>query len=177
MRDVVGVEREKWTVDPFAGLVKDGYIYGRGAIDFKGGMAVFAQALMDLARNKIPLKRDVIFLVESDEESATYNTSWLAQSHWDKMDCEFALNEGGWIMTQPNGQVRYVSVSTNDKLGIAILLTARGTSTHSSMPLPDNAIFSLARALTKLADYETKVELTPSTREFFPPWGRRRMLR
>lgn len=169
--DVVGVEREKWTVDPFAGLSKDGYIYGRGAIDFKGGMAVFAQALMDLAKNKVPLKRDVIFLVESDEESATYNTSWLAQSHWDKMDCEFALNEGGWIMTQPNGQVRYVSVSTNDKLGIAIMLTARGTSTHSSMPLPDNAIFSLARALTKLADYETKVELTPSTRQFFTTLG------
>ncbi len=169
--DVVGVEREKWTVDPFAGLAKDGYIYGRGAIDFKGGMAVFAQALMDLARNKVPLKRDVIFLVESDEESATYNTSWLAQSHWDKMDCEFALNEGGWIMTQPNGQVRYVSVSTNDKLGIAIMLTARGTSTHSSMPLPDNAIFSLARALTKLADYQTKVELTPSTRQFFTTLG------
>jgi acetylornithine deacetylase/succinyl-diaminopimelate desuccinylase-like protein len=169
--DVVGVEREKWTVDPFAGLTKDGYIYGRGAIDFKGGMAVFAEALMDLVKNKVPLKRDVIFLIESDEESATYNTSWLAQSHWDKMDCEFALNEGGWIMTKPNGQVRYVSVSTNDKSSIGILLTARGTSTHSSMPLPDNAIFSLARALTKLGDYETKVELTPSTRQFFTTLG------
>jgi acetylornithine deacetylase/succinyl-diaminopimelate desuccinylase-like protein len=169
--DVVGVERDKWTVDPFAGLTKDGYIYGRGAIDFKGGMAVFAQAVMELARNKVPLKRDVIFLVEADEESATYNTSWLAQSHWDKMDCEFALNEGGWIMTKPNGEVRYVSVSTNDKSSIAILLTARGTSTHSSMPLPDNAIFSLARALTKLGDYETKVELTPSTRQFFSTLG------
>jgi len=169
--DVVGVERDKWTVDPFAGLMKDGFVYGRGAIDFKGGMAVFAQAVMKLARNKVPLKRDVIFLVESDEESATYNTSWLAQSHWDRMDCEFALNEGGWIMTRPNGQVRYVSVSTNDKSSIAILLTAKGTSTHSSMPLPDNAIFSLARALAKLGDYETKVELTPSTRQFFTTLG------
>lgn len=169
--DVVGVERDKWTVDPFAGLMKDGFVYGRGAIDFKGGMAVFAQAVMELARNKVPLRRDVIFLVESDEESATYNTSWLAQSHWDRMDCEFALNEGGWIMTRPNGQVRYVSVSTNDKSSIAILLTAKGTSTHSSMPLPDNAIFSLARALAKLGDYETKVELTPSTRQFFTTLG------
>jgi acetylornithine deacetylase/succinyl-diaminopimelate desuccinylase-like protein len=169
--DVVGVERDKWTVDPFAGLIKDGFVYGRGAIDFKGGMAVFAQAVMELARKKVPLKRDVIFLVESDEESATYNTSWLAQSHWDRMDCEFALNEGGWIMTTPNGQVRYVSVSTNDKSSIAILLTAKGTSTHSSMPLPDNAIFSLARALAKLGDYETKVELTPSTRQFFTTLG------
>jgi len=169
--DVVGVERDKWTVDPFAGTMKDGYVYGRGAIDFKGGMAVFAQAVMDLAKNKVPLKRDVIFLVESDEESATYNTSWLAQSHWDKMDCEFALNEGGWILTKPNGDVRYVSVSTNDKSSMAVMLSAHGTSTHSSMPLPDNAIFALARALTKLGDYETKVELTPSTRQFFATLG------
>ena len=77
--DVVGVEREKWTVDPFAGIVKDGYVYGRGAIDFKGGIAVFAEAVMRLARNKVPLKRDVIFLVEADEEGAQYNTSWLAR--------------------------------------------------------------------------------------------------
>src|SRR5919202_1947514 len=76
--DVVGVEREKWTVDPFAGVVKDGYVFGRGAIDFKGGMAVFVQAVMDLARNKVPLARDVIFLVEADEEGGRYNTTWLA---------------------------------------------------------------------------------------------------
>ena len=170
--DVVGVEREKWTVDPFAGIIKDGYVYGRGAIDFKGGMAVFAQAVMNLAKNKVALKRDVIFLVESDEESATWNTSWLAQSHWDKMDCEFALNEGGWIMTNPNGSVRYVSVSTNDKSSIGINLTARGTSTHSSMPLPDNAIFALSRALVKLGDYETKVELTDSNKQFFTTLGK-----
>lgn len=170
--DVVGVEREKWTVDPFAGLIKDGYVWGRGAIDFKGGMAVFAQAVMRLAREKVPLKRDVIFLVEADEEAAQYNTSWLAQSHWDKMDCEFALNEGGWIMKRPDGRVRYVSISTADKSGITLVLTARGTSTHSSMPRPDNAIFRLAKALSRLAEYETKPELTASTREFFLTLGK-----
>ena len=61
--DVVGVEREKWSVDPFAGVMKDGYVYGRGAIDFKGGMAVFARAVMMLAERKVPLARDVIFVV------------------------------------------------------------------------------------------------------------------
>src|SRR5207253_9340089 len=79
--DVVGVEREKWSVDPFAGLIDNGYVYGRGAIDFKGGMAVFAAAVMRLAQNKVPLKRDVIFMVEADEEGGQYNTSWLAESH------------------------------------------------------------------------------------------------
>jgi acetylornithine deacetylase/succinyl-diaminopimelate desuccinylase-like protein len=165
--DVVGVEREKWTVDPFAGVIKDGYVYGRGAIDFKGGIAVFAEAVMRLARNKIPLKRDVIFMIEADEEAQPYNTTWLAREHWDKMDCEFALNEGGWIIKRDNGSVRYVSISTADKTSIALVLTAHGTSTHSSMPRPDQAIFRLAKALAKLADYETKPEFTASTREFF----------
>lgn len=165
--DVVGVEKEKWSVDPFGAVVKDGRIYGRGAIDFKGGIAVFARAVMQLAENKVALARDVIFVVEADEEAAPYNTTWLAQTHWADLDCEFALNEGGWIMADDNGHVRYVSVSTADKSSIAVILTARGTSTHSSMPRPDNAIFALSKALSRLANYETPVQLTPGTRRFF----------
>jgi acetylornithine deacetylase/succinyl-diaminopimelate desuccinylase-like protein len=165
--DVVGVEREKWTVNPFGGIIKDGYVYGRGAIDFKGGMAVFAEAVMRLARNKVPLKRDVIFMIEADEEAQPLNTSWLAQTHWDKMDCEFALNEGGWIMQRPDGKVRYVSISTADKTSMSLVLTARGTSTHSSMPRPDSAIFRLSKAMAKLSEFDMKPELTASTREFF----------
>lgn len=164
--DTVGVEREKWTVDPFAGIIRDGYVYGRGAIDFKGGLAVFAEAVLRLARNRVPLHRDVILLSEADEESAPYNTSWLAQTHWSQMDCEFALNEGGWVMRGDAG-VRYVSISTADKSGVSLTLTARGTSTHSSMPRPDNAIFTLGKALAKLADYDTPPRLITSTREFF----------
>jgi acetylornithine deacetylase/succinyl-diaminopimelate desuccinylase-like protein len=165
--DVVGVEREKWTVDPFAGVVKNGYVFGRGAIDFKGGMAVFARAAMMLAERKVPLDRDVILLAEADEENGRYSTSWLATEHWDKIDAEFALNEGGWIITDANGKVRYVSISTADKVAVPIILTAKGTSTHSSMPRPDNAIFALSRAMAKLSTYETPVNLTPATRRFF----------
>jgi acetylornithine deacetylase/succinyl-diaminopimelate desuccinylase-like protein len=170
--DVVGVERDKWTVDPFSGVLRDGYLYGRGAIDFKGGIAVFARAVMDLARNKVPLARDVIFLSEADEEGGRYNTTWLAKSHWDQLDCEFALNEGGWIIQNPDRSVRYVSISTADKNSVSWVLTARGTSTHSSMPRPDSAIARLAKALVKLADYETKPALIPSTREFFTALGK-----
>src|SRR5580658_2777166 len=149
--DVVGVEREKWSIDPFAGIMKDGYVFGRGAIDFKGGLAVFAEAAMMLAKNKVPLARDVIFLSEADEEGGKYNASWLAQSHWDKIACEFSLNEGGWIIKNANGKVRYVSISTADKVGVSLVLRARGKSTHSSMPVADNAIFTLAKALARLA--------------------------
>ncbi len=165
--DVVGVERDKWSLDPFAGIVKDGYIYGRGAIDFKGGLAVFTQAALDIARQKPKLKRDLILLVEADEEGGLYGTGFLAEKAWDKIDCEFALNEGGWILRNDAGKVQYVSISTADKTNISLLLRAKGTSTHSSMPLPDNAIYRLARALTKLSAYDTKPKLNASTKQFF----------
>ena len=165
--DVVGVEREKWSVDPFAGVIKGGYVYGRGAIDFKGGLAVFAQAVLNIAKNKIPLDRDIIFLSEADEEGGLYNTRWLAEKAWDKIDCQYSLNEGGWIIQDDKGKVLYVSISTADKSGVSLRLTARGTSTHSSMPRKDNAIYTLARALGALSEYDTKPRLTPETRQFF----------
>jgi acetylornithine deacetylase/succinyl-diaminopimelate desuccinylase-like protein len=165
--DVVGVEREKWTFDPFAGTIQDGFVFGRGALDFKGGLAVFARAVMLLAENRIPLARDVIFLAEADEEGGRYSTFWLAQHHWAKIDCEFALNEGGWIIKRPDGGVRYVSISTADKSAVSLVLTARGASTHSSLPRPDNAIFRLSKALARLADYDTEPTLIPITRQFF----------
>ncbi len=163
----MGVEREKWTVDPFAGTIREGYVYGRGAIDFKGGLAVFAEAVIRLARNHVPLHRDVILLSEADEEGGRYSTTWLAETHWNLIRCQFALNEGGWIIKDQNEKIRYVSISTADKLSVSLLLTARGTSTHSSMPRPDSPIYALASALSKLADYDTPVQLIPSTRDFF----------
>ena len=171
--DVVGVEREKWTVEPFASVIADGHVLGRGAIDFKGGMAVFARAVMMLAERKVPLARDVIFVAEADEEGALpYNANWLARQNWSDIDAEFALNEGGWIMKGDDGGVRYVSISTADKLSIPLTVTAHGTSTHSSMPRPDNAIFSLSRAMAKLSMYETPLTITPSTKQFFTALSR-----
>jgi acetylornithine deacetylase/succinyl-diaminopimelate desuccinylase-like protein len=170
--DVVGVEREKWSLDPFAGEVKDGYVFGRGAIDFKGGMAVFARAVMMLAERHIPLARDVIFIAEADEEGGSYNTTWLSREHWADMDAEFALNEGGWIMKRDDGRVRYVSISTADKSSIPLTVTARGTSTHSSMPRPDNAIFALSRAMAKLSTYEPPLVITAATKQFFTTLAR-----
>jgi acetylornithine deacetylase/succinyl-diaminopimelate desuccinylase-like protein len=170
--DVVGVEREKWTVDPFAGTIKDGYVFGRGALDFKGGIAVFARAAMLLAERKVSLDRDVIFLAEADEENGRYSTRWLAEQHWDKIDAEFALNEGGWIIKGADGGVRYTSISTADKSTANIVMTSKGTSTHSSMPRPDNAIIALGRALAKVGEYETPVTFTPASRRFVETLGR-----
>jgi acetylornithine deacetylase/succinyl-diaminopimelate desuccinylase-like protein len=114
----------------------------------------------------VPLARDVILLAEADEEAQPYNASWLAERHWSKIDCEFALNEGGWIIKGEDGRVKYVSISTADKVSIAVTMTAFGTSTHSSMPRSDSAIFALSKAMAKLADYDTKVQVIPIARRF-----------
>ena len=169
--DVVGVEREKWSLDPFGGVIRDGHVYGRGAIDFKGGLAVFAIAALRLAERKVPLARDVIFMAEADEEGQPMNTSWLAREHWASMDAEFALNEGGWVIKNDDGRVRYVSISTADKSVTGIILTATGTSTHSSMPLPDNAIATLGAAIARITAHETPVQLTTESRQFFRTLG------
>src|SRR5262245_57905883 len=130
--DVVGVERNKWTVDPFGGVAKDGYIYGRGAADDKGMTSACLEVLVLLHRLKVPLDRDVIFLAEGGEEGNTYvGIDYMVSKHWDKIDCEFALNEGGRIYDK-GGKVQYVGVATTEKVPRAIFLTAKGTSGHGS---------------------------------------------
>ena len=165
--DVVGVERSGWHLDPISGQLEDGYLYGRGAIDNKGSLAVFTEALIRLAKEKVPLNRDIILLSEADEESGRYGTEWLAENYFSKIDCAAALNEGGWIIENPDGSVQYVSISTADKISAWFKLTSHGTTTHSSMPIPNSAISQLAEALSELAHYRTKVRLLSSTQQFF----------
>src|SRR5438093_11504833 len=132
--DVVGVEREKWTVDPFGGVIKDGYIYGRGAVDDKDNAAAALQVLLMLHRQKTPLDRDLIVLFESGEEGTTQvGIEYMVKAHWDKIDCEFAILEGGQIDVQ-NGRVRDVLVATTEKIPNTTRLVAHGTSGHGSIP-------------------------------------------
>src|SRR5438270_12363471 len=112
--DVVGVERDKWTVDPFAALIKDGYIYGRGSHDDKGMDAANLEVFLLLHRMKVPLDRDVILLAEAGEEGTTqFGIDYMVANHWDEIACEFALNEGGGA-PEDNGKVQYVGVSTTE---------------------------------------------------------------
>ena len=165
--DVVGVERDKWTVDPFGAVIKDGYIYGRGAADDKGMTSVCLEIMLLLHRLKVPLDRDVIFLAESGEESSTYvGIDFMVKQHWDKIACEFALNEGGRIFQKSN-RVQYVGVATTEKVPRPILLSARGTSGHGSQPRMDNAIVRLAAAVGKFATWQPPMRLNDTTRAFF----------
>lgn len=165
--DVVGVEREKWTVEPFSGIIKDGYIYGRGASDDKGMTSVCLEIMLLLHRLKIPIDRDVIFLAESGEESSTHvGIDFMVKQHWDKIECEYALNEGGRIFQKGN-RIQYVGISTTEKVPRPILLSARGTSGHGSQPRPDNAVVHLAAAVGKFATWQPPMRLNDTTRAFF----------
>ena len=104
--DTVGVEAPLWSVDPFAAVIRGDYMYGRGTLDFKGGLAAFTVAVMRLARAGVPLKRDVILLAEADEEGGDYGTGWLEENHRDKIDAGVSLNEGGWIFKDGSGRPR-----------------------------------------------------------------------
>ena len=108
-----------------------------------------------------------ILLSEADEESGRYGTEWLAENYFSKIDCAAALNEGGWIIENPDGSVQYMSISTADKISAWFKLTAHGTTTHSSMPVPNSAISQLSEALSELAHYRTKVHPLGSTQQFF----------
>jgi acetylornithine deacetylase/succinyl-diaminopimelate desuccinylase-like protein len=165
--DVVGVERDKWTVDPFAGVIKDGYVYGRGAIDDKSMDAANLEVFLLLHRLKVPLDRDVILLAEAGEEGTTqFGIDFMVDKHWDEIACEFALNEGGDI-PEENGKVQYVAVSTTQKVPRGFSLVAHGSSGHGSAPRMDNAIAHLAVAVEKTANWEAPMRLNETTRRFF----------
>jgi len=165
--DTVGVQREQWTVDAFAGLIRDGYVFGRGALDDKSGVAAMLQVFLMIHRQKLPLDRDVIFLAEAGEEAGGgVGIDFLIEKHWPKIECEFALNEGAEIL-EKNGKVQYVGVATSEKLVRTMKLVARGTSGHGSMPRMDNAIVHLAAAVAKLGNYQPPLRLNETTRTFF----------
>jgi acetylornithine deacetylase/succinyl-diaminopimelate desuccinylase-like protein len=161
--DVVGVERDKWTMDPFAATIKDGYLYGRGSVDDKSMDAANLEVFLLLHRMKIPLDRDVILLAEAGEEGTSqFGIDFMVAKHWDEISCEYALNEGGDI-PEENGKVQYVAVSTTQKVPRGFSLVAHGTSGHGSAPRLDNAIAHLAAAVDKASRWESPMRLNETT--------------
>ncbi len=165
--DVVGVERDKWTFDPFAGTIKDGYVYGRGASDDKGMTSACLEVFLILHRLHAPLDRDVIFLAEADEEAGGQaGINYMVQNHWDAIDSEFALNEGGSIH-EKDGKVQYVGVATTEKVPRGMTVRAVGTSGHGSMPRLDNPVTHLAAAIAKIGSWQPPMRFNETTRTFF----------
>ena len=165
--DVVPVERAKWSVDPFGAVVRDGYLFGRGASDDKSMVAVFLQVVLMLRRAGVALDRDVIYAAVADEEvSSVFGIRFLVQQHWDRIACEFAINEGGNTLME-GGRVRYVGIATTEKIPRTFFLTAKGVSAHASRPRTDNAITHLAAAVAKVGGWQPPMRLNDTTRAFF----------
>ena len=112
LTDVVGVQRDRWSVDPFAAVRKDGYVYGRGTTDDKDKLAANLMVFLELKRSRVKLDRDVIFLAEAGEESSTQvGIDYMVREHWPEIDAEYAITEGGGGVSE-NGVVSYVTIST-----------------------------------------------------------------
>lgn len=166
--DVVGVEKEKWTVDPFGAVIKDGYVFGRGAVDDKDNLAGAIQVMILLNRSKVALDRDVILLAEAGEEGTTsVGIEYMVNNHWAKIESEIALLEGGGLIVDSKGKLIAVEVSTTEKVPNSTTLIARGTSGHGSIPRPDNPIVHLAAAVGKVGSYQAPVRLSETTRAYF----------
>jgi acetylornithine deacetylase/succinyl-diaminopimelate desuccinylase-like protein len=145
--DVVGVQRDKWPVDPFGAILKDGYIWGRGSIDDKDKLAANLMIMLLLKRSGAKLDRDVIFLAESGEEGTTGpGIEFMVNQHLDAINSEFALTEGGGA-TLENGRVTSVSIQTTEKVPRGVRLVVEGTSGHASIPRVDNALVHLSGAV------------------------------
>ncbi len=169
--DVVGVERDQWSERPFGGDVVDGYVYGRGAIDDKGMLACNLQAMLLIKKYMVDvgeeLSRDVVFVATGDEETGgAFGIDWLTKHHPELAEAEWALNEGGRVRIV-KGRTLYAAVQCAEKVPHAVVVRATGTSGHASVPLPDNAIARLARAIAAIAAHREPLHLTEVSRGFF----------
>ncbi len=165
--DVVGVQRSKWSVDPFGAVRRNGYIYGRGAMDDKGHVTAGLMVMLLLQRNHVKLNRDVIFLAEAGEEGTTgVGIDFLVSHHWDEIAAEYALAEGGSAIAQ-SGKVRYVAITTAEKVPRGVRLVAHGSAGHASRPAVDNPVVHLAEAVAKIGRWRTPLHLNETTRAYF----------
>jgi acetylornithine deacetylase/succinyl-diaminopimelate desuccinylase-like protein len=171
--DVVAAARSFWTVDPFGGVVKDGYVWGRGALDTKGlGIAQFVAALL-VKRQGITLDRDVILLATCDEEiGGTLGAGDVVKNHFDALgNAEFVLNEGGGIRTDDSGKTLYFGVLAAEKAPFWMEVVARGNPGHGSVPRDDTAPNRLVRTLERIRAWERPLTVTPVVERYFRAIG------
>src|SRR5580658_6144573 len=166
--DVVGVQPEKWPVDPFSAAIKNGYIWGRGSLDDKPVLSANLMVMLLLKRNHVTLDRDVIFLAESGEEADTTGVgiNFMVKEHYDEIDAEYSLTEGG-NATIEDGKVVAMNIGTAEKVPARVRLVATGTSGHGSVPRMDNALIHLGAAVEKVGQWQTPMRLNDTTRAYF----------
>ena len=167
--DVVPAERRFWQEDPFAGTIKDGQVWGRGALDMKSMGVMEMLALILLKRQGVPLKRDLLLVACADEEQGGIaGIDWLDANQPELLDADYVINEGGYGSTEMFGVARPVfACSVGEKGPLWLRLTAQGMPGHSSVPHPDNCLERLVRALYKLQQWERPLTPLPEVRTMF----------
>ncbi len=162
--DVVPVS-EGWSVAPFSGEIKDGFVHGRGALDCKGLVAAEAYAVIQLASNA-RLKGRLIFAATAGEETGgEFGVKWLVENCKDKIMADFTVTEGGWEPMRIGDKACHF-VQAGEKAGIRLKLKTRGVSFHGSLPmLGDNAVAKMAKVIKGLAEYQPEIILIPEVKQ------------
>lgn len=176
--DVVPAQASEWSVPPFSAEIKDGQLWGRGALDMKSLDAMEIQTFLRLKQENAKLDGDVILVLVADEEAGGANgAEFLVDNHWDKLDAKYLLNEGS-VGVRKMGLHLY-PIQTAEK-GVAwFKMTARGQSGHGSMPSTDNAVLKLAEAVETVSTHNFPMVPTPVLKEFLTrvgeklPWWKR----
>jgi acetylornithine deacetylase/succinyl-diaminopimelate desuccinylase-like protein len=166
--DVVEAHREDWSVDPFTFLEKDGFYYGRGTQDMKSGDAIMATTLIRFKKEGFIPDRDIILALTADEEGGKSNgVDWLVNNHRDLIDAEMVFNHDGGGLFTDHGKPVMMSVDATEKLYADYQLSTTNPGGHSSIPRPDNAIYSLTNGLNRLEHYQFPFELNDVTRVYY----------
>ena len=167
--DVVPVERQYWTVEPFAGEVRDGYVWGRGALDMKGMGIMELMSVLLLKRLGLSLRRDVVFFAVADEEAGSiFGIEWFAENHPDLLKGAVCINEGAFGFAGYNGvDLPFFGYAPAEKNPLWLRLRAEGLPGHGSLPHSDNALGRMARALNRIQSWKQARVILPEMQPFF----------
>jgi acetylornithine deacetylase/succinyl-diaminopimelate desuccinylase-like protein len=166
--DVVLADAGEWSVPPFAGELRDGHVWGRGALDMKGQVAASAVAIASLAREGFRPSGDLIFAATADEEvGEDFGLSWLCHEHPDAVRCDYAINEGGGDRLELADGTLIYQGTVAEKMSAPFVLRVRGRSGHASIPaIADNALVKAARLIERLAAFRPEPQLGPEVEGF-----------
>jgi len=166
--DVVPANPKEWQVPPFSAQIRDGEVWGRGTLDDKGPGVIELMAMLAIKRAGILLNRDVIFVATGDEEEGgKVGAGWMVDREADVFaDAQFLLNEGGGIMSRPNGR-KYYGVSLSEKTPLWLRLTATGEAGHAAVPPDSTAVTRLVAALDRVAAYRSPLRVVNPVRDYF----------
>ena len=166
--DVVEARREDWSTDPFKFVEKDGYFYGRGTQDMKDGDAIMVTTLIRMKQAGFKPDRDIILALTADEEGGSSNgVDWLLKHHRDLVEAEFVLNHDGSSIVSDHGKQLYYELDGTEKVYGDYQLMVTNPGGHSSLPVPDNAIYALADGLARIEKFEFPFELNSVTRGYY----------